>query len=238
MTELQNQTEPPQRCLAIFAKYWEPGKSKTRLAATIGDSVAAELGRCFLIHLLTRFRAEFDARTLVYSPDDQHDAFRALSEQATIGNDAWNLVPQGTGSLGQRMERFLSHLLTRRGTKVILIGSDMPTITKERIEEAWDALDHHPVVIGPAEDGGYYLLGATGQVPPIFSGISWGTSDVLRQTEALLAQHLVTYHLLPSGYDVDHLEDLRRLSSELACLPPSRDPADTHLREAVQAALQ
>jgi uncharacterized protein len=225
------------RHLAIFAKYWEPGQSKTRLAVTLGEARAAELSRCFLTHLLTRFRSEYDSRTVVYSPDDRREAFLALRDDAAIGAGCWEVQPQGEGDLGARLERFLTRVLEREAEKVIVLGSDMPTIPAEWIDRTWRALDQVPVVLGPAEDGGYYLLGVSGDVPPIFTGIDWGSSRVLRQTVERLARHQICYHVLDPGYDIDRPEDLARLLAELADSASESSPDAARLRRRIESIL-
>jgi uncharacterized protein len=227
----------PSQHLAIFARYWEPGKSKTRLASTLGDAAAAELSRCFLVHLLARFRSDFDVRTVVYSPDQRRAAFEEVCQDPAWGAGSWNLLPQGEGDLGEKLERFLRHTLSSGEGKVIVLGSDMPTIPRERVAEAWQALDDVPVVLGPAEDGGYYLLGVSGPVPPIFSGVDWGGPEVLVQTQRLLEQHRRPYHLLEPGYDIDRPEDLKRLLAELAA-HPERDSVAMQLAPRIHTILQ
>ena len=223
------------RCLGIMAKYWEPGKSKTRLGMTIGDGRAAELSRRFLMHLLHNLRHQGDARILVYSPDDRGEEFRQLCDDPAIGQGMWGSEPQGPGDLGVRMERFVRRARERGAEKVILVGSDMPTIPTERIEEAWEALDDYPVVLGPAEDGGYYLLGISGEPPPLFAGVPWGTAQVFAWTQHLLNKQGLAYHPLAVGYDVDRWEDLIRLHAELIGRSAQANSAEHPLRAAVEA---
>ncbi len=223
------------RCLGIMAKYWEPGQSKTRLGTTIGDERAAELSRRFLVHLLRNLRQQGDVRTLVFAPDDRAEAFRQLCNDPAIGQGLWGIEPQGIGDLGARMERFVRRARERGAEKVILIGSDMPTLSSERMEEAWRALDDYPVVLGPAEDGGYYLLGISGEPPPIFSGVPWGTAQVFAWTQHLLNQQGLAYYPLKVGFDVDRWEDLIRLQRELSDLAAPVGSAEALLQSEIDA---
>ena len=98
----------------------------------------------------------------------------------------------------------------------VVIGADSPNVPIEFIEQAFDELSRVPVVLGPSEDGGYYLLGTAGFVPPIFEQIAWGTPAVWSQTTTRLASAQLPFARLPSWYDVDRLTDLRRLLDDLA----------------------
>ncbi len=161
----------------MFAKFWQPGAVKTRLGETIGSEAAAALYRESLRTLLVRFASVAASRELVFTPGDRQAEFRLLASQA------WQLEEQGTGDLGQRMARFFERAFASGRSRVVLIGSDSPTVPSSWVDRAFDALDHHRVVLGPSEDGGYYLVGARGdRVPPIFFDIDWSTAQVWPQT--------------------------------------------------------
>jgi rSAM/selenodomain-associated transferase 1 len=139
----------------------------------------------------------------------------------------WSLEPQAEGDLGARMRAFFEWAFASGATRVVLIGSDSPTLPIPFVEEAFAALAQHPVVLGPTLDGGYYLVGADCQsvgeavlrpaasVPPIFERIDWSTSAVFEQTVERLRAAGLPYHVLPPWYDVDELADLARLKQEL-----------------------
>ncbi len=195
--------------LGIFAKHWTPGRVKTRLAAELGERRAAEVHRLFVQTLLDRFRDAADLHILAFDPPAGESDFRAAA------GPSWQLLPQGTGDLGQRMAAFFDAGLAR-AQRIVLMGSDSPDLPAAYVAEAFAALTAADVVLGPAADGGYYLVGARGAVPPIFSGISWSTSDVWPQTIARLAAARLRWHGLPQWYDVDTGDDLRRLRLRLA----------------------
>jgi hypothetical protein len=123
------------------------------------------------------------------------------------------LIPQGSGDLGDRMQRVVAGLLARHRT-VLVIGTDSPTLPLEYLREATQRLDATDVVFGPSEDGGYYLLGQRRLYPAIFRGVTWGGSDVLAETLAKLDSS-VQIGLLPRWYDVDRPEDLSRLRADV-----------------------
>ncbi len=200
--------------LGVFAKYWRSGDVKTRLAKSIGPAAASAVYREFVLLLLRRFSATADQRVLAYAPREREAEFRAVAGGVAAG-DAWRLEPQHAGGLGQRMQAYFMSAHERGAERVVLIGSDSPTLPVEWIEQAFEKLQAFDVVVGPSEDGGYYLIGVRGALPPIFTDIRWSTSDVLPQTLAALAAAGASYHLLPKWYDVDQLQDLRRLQREL-----------------------
>ena len=194
--------------LGIFAKHWTPGRVKTRLAEAIGDARAAEVHRLFVTAIAQRMGAASDERILAIDPpESEHEFGRALG-------DSWQVEPQAAGDLGERMAAFFAGGLARAGL-VVLIGSDSPDLPADYIADAFEALREVDVVLGPAADGGYYLVGAARRVPPIFTGISWSTADVWPQTVRRLTQAGCQWRSLPQWYDVDTFDDLRQLRFRL-----------------------
>ena len=191
--------------LGMFAKYWQPGQVKTRLAASIGQERAAAVQRLFVETLVRRFRAAADHCCLVYSPAERREEFRLAA------GPNWKVEPQGEGDLGKRMERFFAASLPR-AERVVLIGSDSPDLPLECLQQAFEALATHDVVLGPATDGGYYLVGAARRVPPIFEGIDWSTPDVWTQTVARLTAASIAWQTLPPWCDVDDQRGLQSLA--------------------------
>jgi glycosyltransferase A (GT-A) superfamily protein (DUF2064 family) len=106
----------------------------------------------------------------------------------------------------------------QKDCRVVVVGSDSPTLPLEHVRLAFESLREHAAVLGPATDGGYYLVGAAGAVPPIFDGVSWSTAAVWLQTRERLDRSHASYAVLPEWYDVDELDDLRHLYDELARL--------------------
>ena len=182
---------------------------KSRLASTMGALASSRLYRSFLECLLRRLDHIGQRRTMAYSPADRAEAFGELA------GPEWELLPQGEGNLGQRLERVLATSLQDDDARVVVIGSDSPTLPSEFLQRAFTALKQWPVVLGPAEDGGYYLVGARGNVPPIFHDMPWSSPRVWVQTVGRLHAAGIAFHVLPTWYDVDTALDLTRLREEL-----------------------
>lgn len=194
--------------LAVFAKYWEPGKVKTRLAASVGDARAAAYYREFLTTTLRRFGSIADSRMVVFTPEQRREEFAALAVPT------WALMPQSNGDLGERLRTFLETTLNRVARRVVILGADSPTLPVEYVREAFDRLATHSVVLGPSEDGGYYLLGASGTVPPIFADMPWSQPTLLEATLDRLSQHRIAPHMLAKWHDIDDAESLERHLAE------------------------
>jgi rSAM/selenodomain-associated transferase 1 len=201
---------PGKRVLGLFAKLPRPGAVKTRLAAETSPEFAAEMARAFLLDTIERVENVNARRVLAYSPSDAEPAF------AEMAAGRFELVPQSEGDLGTRMACFFADRLAEGADAVVLLGTDSPTLPLAFVGQAFDELAQANVILGPATDGGYYLIGCSGKVPPLFEGIHWGTSTVLRQSIARLADPDWRLALLPPWYDVDSLEDLRMLEGHLA----------------------
>jgi rSAM/selenodomain-associated transferase 1 len=156
---------------------------------------------------LSRLAAIPARRLIVYAPDDAAAEFAALAK----GN--FGLVPQGGGDLGDRLARFFA---AHDGCRTIAVGSDSPTLPLAFLEQAFEELKKADVVLGPATDGGYYLIGCRRCTPALFTGIEWGGSAVLRQTVERLGAH--TLALLPPWYDIDTLDDWHMLAGHVAAM--------------------
>ena len=218
------------RQFGIFAKYWQPGNVKTRLAATVGPDLAAEFHRVSLQTLVTRLDSVADRHVLAFWPPEHRPQFQA------IVSPSWALRAQVPGDLGKKMAAYFQAALADDATKAVLIGSDSPTISEDVIGQAFAALDDHDVVLGPCQDGGYYLVGCRHPLAPIWDGIAWSTADVWSQTIAALKRANREWHELPTGFDVDEVDDVRRLASSLL-RDEYADSAWDALREICQACL-
>ena len=216
----------------IFAKFWEPGTVKTRLAKSIGFQLAAEVYFQFLkssLGLGNQFELLQEAapckKTIGFSPVEKRKEFAELSPN-------WNLIPQSEGNLGTRMKCFFDSCFAQSDTTeknhVVLIGSDTPALPCEIISDAFRLLKHNDVVLGPSFDGGYYLIGCSHSTPNIFENIDWSTSRVFGQTIAQLDQRNYKYAVLQKHNDVDELDDLRMLQRELN---QQRDQLASHQTE-------
>ncbi len=194
--------------LGLFAQHWQPGRVKPRLAMTLGESHAAMLHGLFVFALVERFGGAADRRQIAYAPTECERAF------GCVAKGHWNLVPQGEGSSGERLERFLRQGLAQ-ADRVVLLGTDSPDVPREYVDEAFDALRQHDVVLGPSAGGGCYLIGVTRRVPSIFDEVAWGTSDSWQQATGLLQTLGIPWHELPGWYDALDEADLRALAGRL-----------------------
>jgi rSAM/selenodomain-associated transferase 1 len=199
----------PGTLLGVFARFPAAGTVKTRLASQTSSEWAARVAAAFLADTLHRFASLSVRRVLVHTPDC------VANELAPQTNGRFSLEPQGNGDLGQRLARFFDRHAVEG--PVVVVGSDSPTLPLAFVEQAILLLETADVILGPATDGGYYLLGSRRPIPALFSGIDWSGPCVLTQTiERLPAD--VRLALLPPWYDVDTLDDFRMLVGHIAAL--------------------
>ena len=191
--------------IQIFCKAPVSGKVKTRLIREIGAGDALGLYKQMFERLMSDFSLDNPLVELWISPDKDHVFF----EQYPVAR-----FQQAGVDLGARMSFALRNGLTRHKS-VILIGADLPLINKSYVDLAVNSLRDHEVVLGPAEDGGYGLVGVKGETPDMFSDINWGTEKVLSQTCNRLNRCGLVYSLLPLIWDVDRPADLSRYNSWL-----------------------
>ena len=205
---------PAAQRLLVFARLPELGKVKTRLAATLGDERALEVYKAMLHDLLQSVGSS--------SPDLEIEIMWAPTEAASANSltkafGSFALAMQTGASLGDRLamafsERFFFH----RTDKIIAIGVDDPRLSRETIEHAFALLDSCEWVLGPASDGGYYLIGCRAAAfdTEIFQDIEWGTSTVLAATLEKIRTLGSTLAMLPIRSDIDTADDLARFAAE------------------------
>jgi rSAM/selenodomain-associated transferase 1 len=198
--------------LGLFVKQPQDGLVKTRLAANVSGEWATCVAHAFLLDTVERLSGIEAHRILVFAPPPA----RAFFAQVTKGR--FTLIPQTEGDLGKRMAAFIAEQLHDGVDSVVVVGADTPTLPTAFVERAFRELAEADVVIGPAKDGGYYLIGCARRLPPIFDGIDWGTSRVFSATLKRLAHPDWRVALLPPWYDVDTLDDWRILQSEVTAL--------------------
>ncbi|MGH7962687.1 MAG: TIGR04282 family arsenosugar biosynthesis glycosyltransferase [Candidatus Binatia bacterium] len=199
--------------LAIFAKVPVVGQVKTRLCPPLLPAQATELYQCFLIDTVERACSLSDVQVfLAFTPVDSEPAFRALLPFPV------HYIPQRGDSLGERQRNIFTDLLGEERTRLVVVGSDIPTLPLAHVREAFTRLEDPAcdAVFGPSGDGGYYLVGARAVHPELFEHITWSTSLVLEQTLAQAHRHGLNVMLAPSWYDVDTKEDLDKLATELS----------------------
>ena len=194
-------------CLVVVAKQPERGKVKTRIAAALGDDRAVELYRRALFDTLALAMSITDvAHVLTYTPatDDARDYFEQVAP-------AFERIPQPGATLGERLGGVFAHLL-QRYSPVVAIGSDSPDLPAAFIARAVEILrGKADVVLGPADDGGYYLLGMQTMQPTLFERIHWSTEVVAEQTRERAADARLQLAELPPWHDLDTVDDLRAL---------------------------
>jgi rSAM/selenodomain-associated transferase 1 len=196
-------------CLGLFAKYWQPGQVKTRLAASIGDNVAAEIYQHFVTTLINRLQNLGDQRWLAVTPPEKAREFESLTAEH------WQLEPQVEGDLGERMQAFFSKRLAEGADRVILLGTDSPNVPLDYIQQAWELLHDNDAVLGPTEDGGYWLVGVSTDVPELFVDIPWSSPQVWEATHKALQNAGRSFASVPDWYDIDEHYDLQRLILDL-----------------------
>lgn len=189
--------------LLIFTRNPELGKCKTRLAATVGDQTALDI-YIFLLHHTVHITKTLDAVKAVYYSENiwDDDIWDATIYQKKLQSD---------GDLGVKMTNAFKDGFEAGFEKIIIIGSDMYDLNKSDIENAFSKLNEAEVVIGPAEDGGYYLLGMKSLEINVFKDKEWGTETVLKETLNDLQHKKIT--LLDVKNDVDYYEDIANVTA-------------------------
>ena len=182
--------------LIVFVKAPRPGAVKTRLANAIGDLEAAAAYRRLVETLLYQLRGLRELE-MCFSPDD------AASEVRHWLKKGWSSHPQGDGDLGERLHTAFQRAFQAGAKRVAIIGSDCPAIRVGDIREAWDGLRSHDLVLGPATDGGYWLIGLRQLRPDLFRGVRWSTDSVFPETIQRAQDAGLSVHLLRELADVD-----------------------------------
>jgi len=197
-------------------------EGKSRLASHFSPERLRALRVALLADTLRNLETLPDV-CIFFTPDETAD------ELAHWGDATLARLPQGPGDLGTRMCSAVRHLLgVRKYDAAVLVGTDIPWLTADQVREAVDTLSARGgVVLGPADDGGYYLIAMTRTHEGLFEQIDWGTASVLADTLRAAERCGVDAHLLQSAYDVDTIDDVRRLERDLAVAPADACP---HLR--------
>ena len=191
--------------LVIFTRFPEPHKTKTRLIPALGPEGAAEMQREMTLHTLTRVR-ELATRCPV-SVQVRFEGGNARKMAGCFGNDL-SYRPQGSGDLGRRMVAAFAEAFREGTQRTVIIGTDCPEITPKLVRESFDRLAGCDVVLGPATDGGYYLIGLRRPSPELFAGIPWGSQRVFQDTLLRADELSLEVSLLKTLSDVDRPEDL------------------------------
>lgn len=195
--------------VAILARAPVPGRAKTRLTPPFTPEAAARIARACLEETLRRFPRAVDAPFTLFLDGEADDALLDAARDAGVA-----LAKQAEGDLGARLTAAFGALRARGAEIVIAIGADSPTLDPARIVEAIGALEECDLVLGPAEDGGYYLIGLRGERDGIFEGIPWSTGRTLDATLARARSLGLTVRLLAPHYDIDDAATLARAEAE------------------------
>jgi len=195
-----------ERCIVIFAKEPQKGCVKTRLAKDIGEDNALELYKALLKDTLAVVR-QVKADKKVMAFESQLEDPQYLK---SIAQD-FMFYKQAGADLGEKMHNAFEHCKKQGVLKIVIVGSDCPTLTSSFIEEAFTKLDKDDVAIGPAQDGGYYLIGLKEPCLELMNSVEWSSSTVLEDTLKNAEVKGLKVGLLEIGQDMDVLEDLKNL---------------------------
>lgn len=195
--------------LALLLKAPRLGCVKTRLAATVGDTLALRIYRQLVERQVAAVPALWPM-TVYFDPLDAKAEFLQWLVPLRPGLD---FLAQSNGDLGARLAGAFAHEFASGAQGVIAIGGDCPALDQAKLEAAATALDGVNTVIGPANDGGYYLIGLTKPCADLFADITWSTPEVLSQTLDKISKHNLSLFRLPELADVDDFDDWQRAVS-------------------------
>ena len=189
-----------RKALIIFLKYPKIGKCKTRLAASIGEAKSLKVYKELLHH------------TNLISNDLKVDKFlfydQPFTRKMPWNEDIYQIAYQIESDLGGRMQNAFEQLFDKGYQHIVIIGSDCYELTQAIIEQAFTDLERHKASIGPAKDGGYYLLGLSEMRPELFKNIAWSTDKVYQSTTEILHSLRINYSVGPILSDIDTVDDL------------------------------
>jgi rSAM/selenodomain-associated transferase 1 len=195
--------------LTIFTRYPEPGLTKTRLIGALGEEGAAKLQK----ELTEKTVQKIDplVKTSTVEPVIYFEGGDLASMQSWLGPDRL-YKPQGHGNLGEKLKKAFDDAFSAGAQRVVTIGCDCPDLNKEHIGRAFDALYLKDLVLGPASDGGYYLIGIQRPLDALFEDIPWGTDKVFETTVSLAQQLGLSIEILEELHDVDRPADLEYIN--------------------------
>lgn len=207
----------PTDRLLIFCRVPKPGTVKTRLAVKLGDEAAADFYNASLRDVIALAGRE-RARVELWYVDSRLARSYFTGEFSLV-----TTAPQADGDLGERMADAFDRSFRDGAERVVILGSDVPTLPESHLNAAFDALHEGRNVVGPCADGGYYLIGLQAAIWPqarvLFRDIEWSSSTVLARTLENAAASDITLDVLPGWYDVDEVTDLDR--AQLDATPDS-----------------
>ncbi len=193
-------SQPVTTKLIIFAKAPRLGQVKSRLAASIGETAACDAYKKIAKHLLENLR-ELQNVEIRFAPDD------AENEMRNWLGDSFVYASQGNGDLGSRLQRAFAESFEEGNRRVLIIGSDCPYVITQDIQLAEEALATNDIVLGPATDGGYWLIGMREPQPALFQNIPWSADTVLETTLGRCRENHLSFQLLRTLDDIDVAAD-------------------------------
>jgi rSAM/selenodomain-associated transferase 1 len=191
--------------LIVFTRYPEVGKTKTRMISALGADEAAKLQQYMTEHTLNTAKKLKLCRDLAIEIHFAGGDKQLMTEW--LGQEI-KYTFQASGDLGCKMHSAFEQAFSLDSQRVVIIGTDCPDLNQVILLDAFDLLHKQDLVLGPANDGGYYLIGLNRPIPQLFENISWGTAQVLTQTQAIAQQLNLKINYLPYLSDVDRPEDL------------------------------
>ncbi len=191
--------------LIIFTRYPQPGKTKTRLIPTLGVQGAASLQRQMTEYTLSKVKKFQKSAGISFEVRFAGGDLQLM--QNWLGTEI-NYQLQGEGDLGKRMENSFLSAFNQGAQEVVIIGIDCPGINAEVLTEAFEKIQNNDLLIGPAVDGGYYLIGLRRAIAQLFTNIDWGTAQVLQQTVDIAQLLHLSVAYLRTLADIDRPEDL------------------------------
>ncbi|MGA8262806.1 MAG: TIGR04282 family arsenosugar biosynthesis glycosyltransferase [Ignavibacteriaceae bacterium] len=192
-----------------FCKYPVEGKVKTRIAKTMGNEFAVKLYTMFAEHTFRELlKTDSVFPYLFFYGDDERKKIKEWAGSEFL------FEPQEGNELGDKMYNAFKKVIDRGSTKTIIIGTDIPDMSSDIIRKAMQTLDNSDVVIGPSNDGGYYLLGMKKLYRSLFTGIEWSSNSVLRVTLEKVNALNLSYSILPEFIDIDTENDIKKWLSK------------------------
>ena len=188
----------------MFVKFPERGEVKSRISRGLGEEIATDLYRCFIEDLLEKLAQGAYRFRIAFHPEGKEHEIREMF------GSGFSTMPQEGKDLGERMKHAFIRCFSEGFCSVVVIGSDSPDLPAQIIEMAFLALEDHDAVIGPAADGGYYLIGFAREAfnPDVFSGLAWGAETIYQETMDILHKAGALAYVLPVWQDVDRPEDI------------------------------
>lgn len=216
--------QPNANALIVVAKHPAPGKTKTRLSPPLTPELASALYESFLFDTLDQMRQVTNSRRVIAYLDER-DYFKRIAPD-------FELIPQEGHDLGERLDHALTSYLSLGYERAVIMDSDSPTLPPAYLSQAFDVLSAGAdVVLGPCEDGGYYLIGIKRPAPRLLREVHMSTPTVAAETIALAKEEGLRLISLPTWYDVDDAASLSRLRQEIEALHSS---GAVHTRQFLQ----